>query len=78
MLDLLVPDSRQKGGVMLQGKGQGAGQGCGCGGGASATGKGPKGNCVCSRCGHIMRHAPGAPCRETRCPQCGGAMTRKD
>jgi hypothetical protein len=51
---------------------------CGRGGGARRMGRGPKGTCACSACGHQVPHQPGVPCREVKCPQCGGAMIRKD
>jgi len=33
--------------------------------------------CVCPSCGHEVAHAKGAPCNETKCPECGTAMTGK-
>ncbi|MBU4233292.1 MAG: hypothetical protein L6277_01615 [Desulfobacterales bacterium] len=49
---------------------------CHCGCGAGITGKGPAGVCVCSACGHQVPHEPGTPCREVKCPRCGGDMCR--
>jgi electron transport complex protein RnfB len=65
---------------MVQERGQGPGveQKCGCGGGRVRGGRGPQGTCVCATCGHQVPHAPGVPCREVKCPQCNGAMTRRD
>jgi hypothetical protein len=51
-------------------------QKCGCGSGSGAAGKGPLGTCVCLACGHQVNHEPGVPCREVKCPQCRGTMTR--
>ncbi len=41
------------------------------------AGLGPRGNCVCLKCGHQTAHRPGVPCREERCPKCGTAMLRE-
>jgi hypothetical protein len=62
--------------VAEKGQGSGAGSqgGCGCG----AGGRGPKGTCVCAACGHQIPHKPGVPCRQEKCPQCGGTMNRRD
>jgi hypothetical protein len=38
---------------------------------------GPRGCCVCPKCGTTVAHRPGAPCIEERCPQCGTAMVRE-
>lgn len=38
---------------------------------------GPGGFCVCPKCGERIRHRTGVPCREERCPNCGGSMLRK-
>jgi predicted Fe-Mo cluster-binding NifX family protein len=34
------------------------------------------GRCVCARCGESVPHEPGIPCHLTKCPHCGGDMTR--
>ena len=40
-------------------------------------GMGPRGNCVCPKCGAVVPHMPGMPCREQRCPECGAKMVRE-
>ena len=40
-------------------------------------GMGPSGNCKCAKCGYVMPHRPGVPCREERCPKCGTRMIRE-
>lgn len=40
-------------------------------------GLGSGGNCVCVKCGHMIPHQSGIPCREERCPKCGGKMLRE-
>ncbi|MEJ2672865.1 MAG: hypothetical protein P8168_11845 [Deltaproteobacteria bacterium] len=61
-----------------QDQGTGSGQKYGCGGGRARGGRGPQGTCICSACGHQVPHQAGVPCREVKCPQCGGAMIRND
>ena len=61
--------------VQKRGQGTGSGQGCGCGPGSA--GKGAQGTCACSVCGHEVPHQPGVPCRDRKCPQCGGVMIRR-
>jgi hypothetical protein len=34
------------------------------------------GECVCPQCGTKATHERGVPCLQTKCPQCGMAMTR--
>jgi predicted amidophosphoribosyltransferase len=41
------------------------------------NGLGPKGVCLCAKCGHRAPHTPGVPCMDERCPACGGAMVRE-
>ncbi len=33
--------------------------------------------CVCTVCRHEASHTPGIPCKEEKCPRCGGQMVRK-
>jgi len=40
-------------------------------------GMGPRGCCVCPRCGAAVAHRPGAPCLEERCLMCGSPMVRE-
>jgi hypothetical protein len=61
------------------GKGAGQGrrggrQGRGRMGGPYAAG--PVDTCICPKCGHSEPHERGMACAQTRCPQCGTAMTR--
>jgi cation diffusion facilitator family transporter len=35
-----------------------------------AKGKGPKGNCVCPKCGYKISHKRGTPCSKIKCPKC--------
>jgi hypothetical protein len=58
-----------------QGGRRGGGRGPGRLGGAKAAG--PGGHCVCTRCGHRVKHQIGKPCYELRCPKCDSAMTRE-
>ena len=61
-----------KGGGQGQGRG---GHGHGRMGGPLAAGDG--GTCVCPKCGHREPHERGTPCAQSKCPQCGAAMTRE-
>jgi hypothetical protein len=45
--------------------------------GGSKPGSGPDGYCVCSNCGHRVRHEMGKPCRDMACPKCGSEMVRE-
>jgi len=66
------------GGGMGGGGGRGMGGGGGRGmGGSGGRGMGSSGFCICSKCGHKVSHGPGTPCRELRCPKCGGVMLRE-
>ena len=40
--------------------------------------QGAGGECVCSKCGHKVRHDTGKPCDETKCPKCGATMARAE
>ena len=41
------------------------------------AGIGPRGDCVCPKCGHKIPHRPGKPCRDLKCPECGTTMLRE-
>lgn len=38
---------------------------------------GPKGNCICPKCGFTQPHKRGQPCTEINCPECDTMMIRK-
>jgi hypothetical protein len=44
--------------------------------GSRAAGRGPGGYCICRSCGQKIRHNPGKPCAELKCPNCGQQMVR--
>ncbi len=58
---------------MLYNRGRGAGQGRG----RRTAGAGPEGNCVCTSCGEKVKHQPGTPCNQMKCPKCGAPMVRE-
>lgn len=60
---------------MIFTRGRGGGRGQGRGGGQGA---GPAGNCVCPSCGEKVKHRPGTPCNEMKCPKCGSSLVRGD
>jgi len=77
-------------GIIMNGKGrgrsagEGTGRGAGMGRNAGGTGRGggplaagPRGNCVCSKCGHTEPHERGVRCIDRTCPKCGSVMTRQ-
>lgn len=39
-------------------------------------GLGPEGFCFCPKCEYSMKHVPGKPCQEERCPKCDTRMIR--
>lgn len=41
-----------------------------------ATGQGPKGDCVCEKCGYKMPHQRGVPCSNLKCPHCNTDLKR--
>jgi len=43
----------------------------------STEGKGPKGACICEKCGYTIRHQRGTPCSKNNCPNCNIALKRK-
>ena len=58
---------------------RGGGRGGGGGGGRGRMGgfaAGPRGSCVCPRCGYSTPHVIGTPCYQQTCPKCGSKMTR--
>jgi hypothetical protein len=60
-------------------RGTGGGRGSRSGGRGRMGGSkaaGPAGYCVCTACGHKVKHQAGKPCFETKCPKCGAQMTR--
>ena len=42
-----------------------------------AQGKGPKGYCVCPKCGYKIKHKRGIPCSTIKCPKCKINLTRE-
>ena len=42
-----------------------------------AKGKGPKGFCVCPKCGYKTEHEKGVPCSTIKCPKCKINLERK-
>jgi len=57
------------------GRGNRRGGGRGRMGGSQAAG--PDGYCVCTKCGHKVKHEAGKPCFEMKCPKCGTQMIRE-
>ncbi len=58
------------------GAGQGLRRGLGRGRQSGGFGLGPKGECLCPKCGTKAPHQRGIPCYEQKCPNCGSLMTR--
>lgn len=50
-------------------------RGDGQGQGGEPQGDGGADLCVCPECGHEQKHKKGVPCTETKCSECGAAMT---
>ncbi|MDD4128727.1 MAG: cation diffusion facilitator family transporter [Candidatus ainarchaeum sp.] len=44
----------------------------------NTLGKGPKGNCVCPKCGYEIIHKRGLPCSKIKCPNCKINLTRRN
>jgi len=42
-----------------------------------AEGRGPGGDCACSKCNYKEKHQRGVPCSEIKCPRCGTSLERK-
>ena len=42
-----------------------------------AQGKGPKGDCICPKCGYTQDHERRTPCSTIKCPKCEINLTRK-
>lgn len=42
-----------------------------------AAGSGPKGECVCPKCGHTISHQKGIPCSSLKCAKCDVKLERK-
>jgi len=38
---------------------------------------GPRGYCVCIKCGYKKAHTPGLQCRSEKCPKCGQRLFRE-
>jgi hypothetical protein len=38
---------------------------------------GPRGFCICTKCGERTIHQKGIPCIEARCPKCSAKMVRE-
>ncbi len=43
----------------------------------SGSALGPDGVCVCIHCGFEIKHEPGYPCMQRRCPECDGILMRR-
>ena len=43
---------------------------------SSRLGKG--GECICPKCKTTVKHERGVPCQDTKCPECGTKMLRKE
>lgn len=43
----------------------------------AAQGKGPKGFCICEKCGYKIEHKRGMPCSELKCPKCKINLNRE-
>ncbi len=63
------------------GRGSGGGSSSRRGGGRGRMGgpkaAGPNGYCICTKCGHRIKHVAGKPCIQQKCPKCGTQMTRE-
>ena len=59
------------------GRGKGRRRGGGRRGGIKRREVAADRNCICPNCGLVLPHQRGVPCFETRCPDCGAAMTRQ-
>lgn len=79
----LLPDPiKKERGRTMQKRGQrGTGRGrqgrSGQGQGGGQFRNSPGGNCLCPKCKYTEAHAPGVPCRDKQCPQCGTPMIRE-
>ena len=34
-------------------------------------------DCVCPKCGHVVKHTRAIPCNTTKCPKCNTTMTKQ-
>jgi len=41
-------------------------------------GRGPGGDCVCSKCGYRIKHQSGIPCSAIKCPNCNVILEREN
>lgn len=48
------------------------------GSGRGAMGAGPPRACKCQNCGYETEKTPGIPCRNSKCPECGGQLCGAD
>ncbi len=53
-----------------------AGSGVGRGRMGGSIAAGPRGVCVCPKCGEKVSHKVGMPCSSESCPKCGTKMVR--
>ena len=71
-----MTDNFMGGGAGMGRGGGGQGQGRGKGGG-TRPGAGPRGNCICPKCGYKAAHQPSVRCIDQICPTCGAHMIRE-
>ena len=62
------------------GEGPGTGRGLGRGGGRGRMGGGglgPRGFCICNKCGYRIEHLVGTQCMDMKCPKCNIPLVRE-